>query len=123
MEPITTVVLVNFLSHLAKVGLEKVVENIADNSTNKTRKWLKSLFYDENKPKQVLQNLKNNPENEDFKKNAVQILKDSIKENPEFEKYLKELIDKNIDAKNINNIKGDLKGSAIGDHNTINNHF
>lgn len=95
MEPISTTAIASFLIYLAKVGAEKTVETISENSTDGAMKWLKSLFYKDEKPKMVLENLKDDPNNEEFQKNAVTVLENSLEDNSDYTKYLKELVERN----------------------------
>jgi len=108
MEPVTTTAIASFLIYLAKVGVEKAVETISENSTNGATKWLKSLFYKDDKPKRVLENLKEEPNNEEFQKNAISVLENSLEDNSNYSNYLKELVENNK-----NKVEQTLNGIVI----------
>lgn len=129
MEPITMAIITPFLIELGKKGIEKFSEKGFENISEGAINWFKSLFIKDDKPKKVLLELLEDPENEEKKNIAKAIIENSIEDNPEFEKYLKEILknlpkventitnSKNvINNSNFSNIKGNI---VNGDGNQI----
>ena len=95
MEPITTTAITTFLIYLAKVGVNKAVETLGENSADGASKWLKSLFYKDEEPKIILEKLKVDPDSKKLQKNAVMLVENSIDGEPIYQDYLKQLIQSN----------------------------
>lgn len=130
MEPITMAVITPFLIELGKKGYEKFTEDGINSISEGAIKWIKSLFIKDEKPKKVLLELQENPENKEKQNIAKAIIENSIEDNPEFTIYLKELIEKlpkrtNAISNSKNVIIGNVNtggGSFInGDNNQITN--
>ncbi|WP_309609180.1 hypothetical protein [Flavobacterium sp.] len=126
MEPITMAVITPFLLELAKKGYEELtdkgIESISDGAIN----WIKSLFIKDDKPKKVLLELQEDPENKEKQNIAKALIENSIEDNPEYEVFLKEIIEKSpiiqntiSNSKNVNTGNVNTGGGSfrIGDNN------
>lgn len=126
MEPITMAIITPFLIELGKKGIEifteKGIESVSESAIN----WFKSLFFKDDKPKKVLLELQQDPENTEKQNIAKAIIENSIEDNPEYETFLNEIIEKlpeiqntisnskNINTGNVNTGGGSFR---IGDYN------
>lgn len=118
-------VITPFLIELGKKGIEKFSEKGFESVSEGAIKWFKSLFFKDDKPKKALLELQENPENKEKQNIAKAIIENSIEDNPEFENYLKEILEKlpkientitnskNVNTGNINTGGGDFR---IGDN-------
>ena len=125
MPIITTIAITSFLTTLAQKGLDKAFETGGEKISEDAYKWIKSLFFKDNEPKKILKELQENPQNAEKIGNATAILNNSIEDNPQFEIFLKEIIEKlpnkkntivnskNVNTGNINTTGGDFR---IGDN-------
>jgi hypothetical protein len=124
MPIITTVALTAFLTSLAQKGLDKALETGSEKISEDAYAWIKSLFYKNDEPKKILKELHEEPQNSERLSNALAIINNSIEDHPEFEVYLKEIIEKmpktentisnskNVNTGNVNTGGGDFR---IGD--------
>lgn len=125
---ITSAAITALVISLAKKGLEKAFETTGEKLTEGAFRWLKSVFYDENKPKPVVIDLLKNPDSEARRKAIESLVNIDLEDNPENEKFLQEVYEKTIsietnisvvNSKNVNT--GDINtggGSVhIGDNN------
>ncbi|OUD36486.1 hypothetical protein, partial [Flavobacterium sp. FPG59] len=94
MEPVTMAIITPFLIELGKKGIEKFTEKGFENVSESAINWFKSLFFKDDKPKKVLLELQQEPENKEKQNIAKAIIENSIEDNSEFEVYLKEIIEK-----------------------------
>ena len=125
MPIITTIALTTFLTQLATKGLEKAFETGGEKVSEGAYNWIKSLFYKDNQPKKILKELQEDPHNIEKLSNATAIINNSLEDNPQFEIFLKEIIEKlpkientisnskNVNTGNINTKGGDFR---IGDN-------
>ena len=122
MPIITTVALTAFLTTLAQKGLDKAFESGVDNISADAYNWIKSLFYKNDEPKKILKELQDNPEDVEKLSNAAAIINNSIEDDPKFEAYLKEIIEKMPKTVNtISNSKNVITGNVnTGGGNFIN---
>ncbi|MGS0748656.1 hypothetical protein [Halpernia sp. GG3] len=131
MDPITissVAVLYPFLIEMVKKGAEKIVEKSSENLTDGSISWLKSLFFKDGEPKNTLKNLVNKPESIENQFAVKTIIENSIEDNPENEKYLKEILQnlpktsneitnsKNVITGNVNTGGGNFMN---GDNNKV----
>ncbi|MGB7498825.1 MAG: hypothetical protein WA897_02925 [Moheibacter sp.] len=119
------IALTTLLTKIALKGAEQIFESSIDKITTDSIDWFKSLFYKNGKPKKVMEELQKDPTNEEKLSNAKAIILNSIEDNPEFENYLKEIIEKlpevgNVitNSKNVNTGNVDTGGGdfRIGDN-------
>lgn len=113
-----------FLIELAKKSAEKVVDTSSEKITEGSIDWLKSLFFKNKEPKNALRELIIDPENQERQNDIKAVIENSIEDDPENEKYLKELLkelpntqtsihkSKNVNTGNINTGGGNFR---IGD--------
>lgn len=125
MPVITTAAIASLLTTLAQKGLDKVFETGVESISGDAYNWIKSLFYKNGEPKKILKELQKAPENLEKLNNAAVIINNSIEDDPEFEAYLKEIIEKmpkientissskNVNTGNVNTSGGDFR---IGDN-------
>lgn len=125
MEPVTMAIITPFLIELGKKGIEKFTEKGFENVSESAINWFKSLFFKDDKPKKVLLELQQEPENKEKQNIAKAIIENSIEDNSEFEVYLKEIIEKlpkientisnskNVNTGNINSGGGNVQ---LGDN-------
>ena len=114
-----------FLIELGKKGIEKFTEKGFESVSESAINWFKSLFFKDDKPKKVLIELQQEPENREKQNIAKAIIENSIEDNSEFEVYLKEIIEKlpkientisnskNVNTGNINSGGGNVQ---LGDN-------
>lgn len=124
MEPITMAVITPFLIELGKKGIEKFSEKGFEKVSDGAINWFKTLFFKDDKPKKALLELQENPEDKEKQNIAKAIIENSIEDNPEFEKFLKEILEKlpkventitnskNVNTGNVNTGGGSFR---IGD--------
>lgn len=118
----TLAVLYPFLIELAKKGADKIVETSSEKFTSGSISWLKSLFFKDEDPKKALKELINEPENVEKQTAIKTLVENSIEDNPEYENYLNELLDKLPKIENnISNSKNVITGNVnTGGGNFIN---
>lgn len=118
----TLVALYPFLIELAKKGAEKIVDTGSEKITEGSIDWLKSLFFKNNEPKNALKELINEPEDKENQNAIKAIIENSIEDNPEYEKYLQEILEKLPKIENtITNSKNVITGTVnTGGGNFIN---
>lgn len=124
MEPITMAVITPFLIELGKKGIEKFSEKGFESVSEGAINWFKSLFFKDDKPKKALLELQEDSENKEKQNIAKAIIENSIEDNPDFEKFLKEILEKlpkventitnskNVNTGNVNTGGGSFR---IGD--------
>ncbi|AZA79676.1 hypothetical protein HIO71_13970 [Chryseobacterium aquaticum] len=83
-----------FLIELAKKSAEKVVDTSSEKLTEGSIDWLKSLFFKNNEPKNALKELIDAPEDKERQNVIKAIIENSIEDNPENDKFLKEILNK-----------------------------
>lgn len=122
MPIITTVALTSFLTTLAQKGLDKAFETGGEKVSEGAYNWIKSLFFKDNQPKKILKELQENPQNAEKISNATAIVNNSLEDNPQFEFFLKEIIEKLPKIENtISNSKNVITGNVnTGGGNFIN---
>jgi len=125
MPIITTISITSFLTALAQKGLDKAFETAGEKVSEGAYNWIKSLFYKNSEPKKILKELQAEPQNLEKLSNAAAIINNSIEDDPKFEFFLKEIIEKlsmtkntisnskNVNTGNINTKGGDFR---IGDN-------
>lgn len=109
-----------FLIELGKKGIEKFTEKGFESVSESAINWFKSLFFKDDKPKKALLELQENPENIAKQNIAKAIIENSIEDNPEFNNYLKELIEK---LPKIENTISNSKNVNTGNVNTGGGNF
>lgn len=128
MPIITTVAITSLLTTLAQKGLDKAFETGVENISGDAYNWIKPLFYKNDEPKKILKELQEAPENLEKLSNAAAIINNSIEDVPQFEVYLKEILEKlpkneNTISNNKNVITGNINtggGNFInGDNNQM----
>ncbi|WP_156831997.1 hypothetical protein [Kaistella palustris] len=123
MDPITIsslAVLYPFLIEMAKKGAEKIVETSSESLTNGSISWLKSLFFKYGEPKNALKNLVDKPESVDHQNAVKTIVENSIEDNPENEKFLKDILQ---NLPKISNVIANSKNVVTGNVNTGGGNF
>lgn len=128
MEPITVTALTTLLTYWGGKAFDKVFDTAAGEFTKDSIKWLKSLFFKDDKPKEVLEKYEEKPES-DARRNAVKAtIETELEDNPQAEQYLLHIA-KAIEAKTgnstiITNSKNVVTGqihsgghTIVGDHN------
>ena len=118
----TLAVIYPFLIELAKKGAEKIMETSTEELTSGSIGWLKSIFFKDNRPKKALQDLIDEPESLERQTAIKTLVENSIEDNPEYENYLNELLDKLPKIQNnISNSKNVITGNVnTGGGNFIN---
>lgn len=113
------------LTQIAIKGVEQVFESSIDKITSDSIDWFKSLFYKNGTSKKVMEELEKDPTNEQKLSNAKAIVFNSIEDEPKYENYLKEILEKlpkientitnskNVNTGNVNTGGGDFR---IGDN-------
>ncbi|UMY64354.1 MULTISPECIES: hypothetical protein [unclassified Flavobacterium] len=116
----TLAVLYPFLTELGKKGIEKVVDTSSEKLTEGTISWIKALFFKDNKPKNVLQKLVENP-NKVENQNAIKtLIENSIEDNPEVKNFIAEIAEK---FPHIHNSITNSKNVITGNVNTGGGNF
>lgn len=117
----TIAVLYPFLIELAKKSAEKVIDTSSEKLTEGSVEWLKSLFFKNNEPKNALKELINTPESKESQNVIKAIIENSIEDNPENEKFLKDILkelpttiisiqnSKNVNTGNVNTEGGNFR--------------
>jgi hypothetical protein len=128
MAIITTVAITALITSLAKKGLEKAFETTGEKLTEGAFNWLKSVFYEEEKPKESVQDLIQNPDSEARKKAVESLINIDLEDHPGNEKFLHEVYEKTqsietnisiVNSKNVNTGEINTGGGSvrIGDNN------
>lgn len=126
MAIITTAAITALVTSLAKKGLEKAFETTGEKLTEGALSWLKSIFYDEEKPKPVVEDLVQNPDSNARKKAVESLINIDLEDNPENQRFLEEVFEKTVEtnisianSKNVNtgNINSGGGSIHIGDNN------
>lgn len=128
MAIITTAAITALVTSLAKKGLEKAFETTGEKLTEGALNWIKSIFYDEDKPKPMVNDLIQNPDSEARRKAIESLVNIDLEDHPDNEKFLHEVYEKtksietNISIANSKNVNtGNITtggGSVhIGDSN------
>ncbi|PJJ08720.1 hypothetical protein CLU83_2015 [Flavobacterium sp. 1] len=120
MEPVTMAIITPFLIELGKKGIEKFTEKGFESVSESAINWFKSLFFKDDKPKKALLELQKEPENKEKQNIAKAIIENSIEDNPEFNNYLKELMEK---LPKIENTISNSKNVNTGNVNTGGGNF
>ena len=122
MSIITTAAITALLTTIAQKGLDKAFETGVENISADAYNWIKSLFYKNDEPKRILKELQEAPQNSTKLSNATAIINNSIEDDPQFEAYLKEIIEKMPKVENtISHSKNVITGNVnTGGGNFIN---
>jgi hypothetical protein len=135
MEPITTAAITTLVSYLGTKIFDKSFDTVTQEFTKDGVQWLKSVFYrSDNTPKDVLIELKTQPNDEHNLQAAEIAVAKSLKDNPDAEVWLKEMVElikakevkgesvRVVNSKNVNTGKVDTGGGnfIIGDSNAVN---
>jgi len=116
----------SLLSILATKGVDKLVETGVENISSDAYNWIKSLFYKNEEPKNILKELQKNPNDSEQLSNAAAIIRNSLEDNPLYEAHLAEILQK-IPENTISNSKNVITGNIStggghfvnGDNNQI----
>jgi len=123
--PLISSAIIALVTGLATKGLDKLVETGSEKLTEDSYEWIKSLFYKNGEPKKIMKELQESPNDQEKQNIAKAIIENSIEDNPQFEKFLKEILEKmpknesnisnskNINTGNINSGGGNIQ---IGDN-------
>lgn len=126
MPIITTVALTTLLTSLATKGLEKAFETGGEKITEGALTWIKSLFFKNDEPKNIMKELQETPDNQEILNKAVAIIENSVEGNPQHLEYINEILEKvpsltnnisnskNVNTGSVNTGGGDFR---IGDTN------
>lgn len=115
-----TAAITTFLTNLALKGLDKAFETGSEKVSEDAYSWIKSLFYKNDEPKKILKELQEDSQNSEKLSNAVAIIENSIEDDPKFEVYLKEILEK---LPNIENTISNSKNVNTGNVNTEGGNF
>ncbi|GAB4500322.1 MAG: hypothetical protein OHK0019_38520 [Saprospiraceae bacterium] len=119
MEPVTTTAMIGtVVGYLAKTLKDnKSIQDFFKDFTDAAVAWIRPVFLkDDDSPKEVLENLKQNPDSQprqDAVKNAIAI---ALEENPQAEKWLKEMSEV-IRKNHPDFFRIDNTGASIGQQN------
>lgn len=103
MDPVTITAISTLISYWGGKAFDKVFDTTVDEFTKGSVHWLKSLFFKDSKPKEVLEKFEEKPESI-ARQNAIKAtLESELEDNPEAEKYIMELV-KAIEVKSGNGI-------------------
>jgi len=119
---ILEIAITSLLTQIASKGAEQVFNSSISKITSDSIDWFKSLFFKNGAPKKVMDDLIKDPTNEQNLGIAKAIIFNSIEDNPQFEVYLKEILEKLPNIKNtITNSKNVITGDiSTGGGNFIN---
>lgn len=93
MDPDTTEIF-TLVSYLGGKGFDKAFDTAAGEFTKDSISWLKSIFFKEdNKPKEVLEDLQKDSQDKIYQDAAVLTIKKGLRENPKAEKWVQEIVD------------------------------
>ena len=126
MPIITTAAITSLITILSTKGVDKLVETGVENISTDAYNWIKSLFYKNEEPKNILKELQKNPNDSEHLSNAASIVRNSLEDNPLYEDYLNEIIQK-LPENTISNSKNVITGNIStggghfvnGDNNQI----
>lgn len=126
MPIITTAAITSLITILSTKGVDKLVETGVENISTDAYNWIKSLFYKNEEPKNILKELQKNPNDSEQLSNAASIVRNSLEDNPLYEDYLNEIIQK-LPENTISNSKNVITGNIStggghfvnGDNNQI----
>jgi hypothetical protein len=62
MEPITTAAIATMVAQIAAKGIEKAFDTTVGEFNKDSIQWLKGVFFEDSKPKEVMENLQEKPE-------------------------------------------------------------
>ena len=112
MEP-TSVMIGAAVSYLSKkLKDNESINDFFKDFTSATVNWLRPIFLKEDKPKEVLENLRKDPLDDLNQKDAATAMERGLRQNPEAEKYLREIYE---------TIKGkEAKGESVSIINSKN---
>lgn len=116
----TTAAAIALLTKLTEKGLDKAFETGGEKISEGAFNWIKSLFYKDGNPKKALKELQEDINNPEKISNAKAIIDNSIEDNPEFENYLMEIIEK---LPKIENNISESKNVITGNVNTGGGNF
>jgi hypothetical protein len=109
MDPLTLTAISLVVSNLAQKAFDKSFETATEEVTKSSFEWLKSLFFKQDgSPKEELKELRANPTDSLNQDSAALVIKKSLRDEPDAEKYLTEI------AKFIKD-----KGEVGSQHNII----
>ncbi|MBL7772243.1 MAG: hypothetical protein JNM95_05265 [Chitinophagaceae bacterium] len=118
--PILTTAAITLLTTLATKGLEKAFETGGEKISEGAINWIKSLFFKNDSPSEVMTSIQQSPDNPDNLKRALQIIEESINANPSNKKYYDEVMNRVQNTITINNVN---KNINTGDVNTGGGNF
>lgn len=118
--PILTTAAITLLTTLATKGLEKAFETGGEKISEGAIHWIKSLFFKNDSPSEVMTSIQQSPDNPDNLKRALQIIEESINANPNNKKYYDEVMNRVQNTITINNVN---KNINTGDVNTGGGNF
>jgi hypothetical protein len=129
MEPITTTAIATLLSYWGSKAFEKVFDTTAGEFTKDSIKWLKSVFFKEDEPKEVLEQWQEKPDSTARQNAAKAAIEVELEENPQAKKWLMEIteaikakLDGGITISNSKNVVSDStihsgRDTIVGDNN------
>lgn len=92
MEPITTTAIITLVSYLGGKAFDKAFDTATEEFTKGSIDWLRTIFFKEDgKPKEVLENLQQNPQDEYNQESAVLAVKKGVRDNPGAESWVQEI--------------------------------
>lgn len=113
MPVLTTAAITALVTSIAKNGLDKILDSAKDKLTDGAFNWFKSIFFENEKPKQIITNLQEKPESEPRTKAVEALLEMDLEENPQNEVWLREVYTKTIhNENNITNSKNVNTGNV-----------
>jgi hypothetical protein len=129
MEPVTLTAITTLLSYWGGKAFDKVFDTAAGEFTKDSVKWLRSLFFKNDKLKEALEKYEEKPENTARQNVIKMVIAFELDDNPQAEAYLLDLA-KAIEAKTgnttISNSKNINTGhiqsgghTIIGDNNKV----
>jgi len=122
MEPFTTAAIATIVSHLAGNAFEKAFDTTVGEFTKDSIHWLKGIFFKDDKPKEVLEQLREKPDSPARQDAAKALIAVALEDNPDDAKWLKEIVQV-IEAKSgstfINHSKNVNTGSIKAGGNAI----
>jgi hypothetical protein len=113
MEPITTAAIATVVAHIAAKGFEEVFKTSIGEFTKDSIHWLKSIFFKDEKPKEVLERLQEKPDSLARQDSAKAAIASALEDNPDDVKWLNEIV-KVLEARTGNTIISHSKNVNTG---------
>ncbi|WP_165864953.1 hypothetical protein [Rufibacter latericius] len=89
MEPITTGAVIMIVNYLAGKAFDKAFDTATEEFAKEGVSWLKSIFFKrDGSPKQELEDLQNNPDDELNKESAVLAIRKGLRAEPHAEEWV-----------------------------------